>query len=170
MRKLSILLVALACGAVMTSCKNEGGLSAKTKKNIEVNDAIMKAYESGDFSKMGDYIAADAVDHGGENGDVKGLDNIVAEMKRYKQMMPDMKASNQLSVGNDDYVFTRATVSGNMNGVPTTMTSVDVSRFVNGKAVEHWVYMDPAELMKMMAPAPAPATTDGTAKPDSAKK
>ena len=33
-------------------------------KNKEVNTAIMKAYESGDFSKMGDYIATDAIDHG----------------------------------------------------------------------------------------------------------
>lgn len=171
MQKLSVMLVALACGSLMMSCGTEGGMSAKTKKNIEVNNAIMKAYESGDFSKMGDYIAADAVDHGGENGDVTGLDSIVSEMKRYQAMMPDMKSSNVLTVGNDDYVFTRATMSGTMNGKQTTMTSVDVSRFVDGKAVEHWIYMNPSEVMSMMMPPPAPAMpADSSAKMDGTKK
>ena len=100
-----IFLFFLAAGSlVFLSCNNEGGMSAAAKKNKETNDAIMKAYEAGDFSKMGDYIAADAVDHGGETGDIKGLENIVNEMKRYHAMMPDMKAtmSRSLYLGNND--------------------------------------------------------------------
>ena len=158
MRNLSFLF-AIGIAGLLTACNSGGGQSATTKKNLEVNDAISKAYEAGDFSKMGDYIAADAVDHGGETGDVKGLDSIVAEMKRYRAMMPDMKSSNTLSMGNDDYVFTRATVTGTMNGKQVTMTSMDVSRFKDGKAIEHWVYMDPKEMMAMMQdmqPPPAP--------------
>ncbi len=155
MRKLSFLL-AIGIAGLLTACNNGGGQSATTKKNIEVSNAISKAYEAGDFSKMGDYIAADAVDHGGETGDIKGLENIVAEMKRYRAMMPDMKSSNTVSLGNDDYVFTRATVTGTMNGKQINMTSIDVSRFKDGKAVEHWVYMDPKEMMEMMQDMPPP--------------
>lgn len=163
MRKLSFLL-AIGIAGLLTACNNnEGGLSATAKKNIAINDSISKAFETGDFSKMGDYIAADAVDHGGENGDVKGLDNIVAEFKRYRAMMPDMKSSNSLSLANDEYVFTRATVTGTMNGKQTTMTSVDVARFKDGKAVEHWVYMDPKEMMAMMPPPPTPVNPADTA-------
>ena len=66
MKKLFACL--LAAGTVSFFSCNSGGESATAKKNKEVNDAIMKAYEAGDFSKMGDYIAADAVDHGGETG------------------------------------------------------------------------------------------------------
>lgn len=165
MRKLSFLL-AIGIAGLLTACNNGGGQSATTKKNIEVSNAISKAYEAGDFSKMGDYIAADAVDHGGETGDIKGLENIVAEMKRYRAMMPDMKSSNTVSLGNDDYVFTRATVTGTMNGKQINMTSIDVSRFKDGKAVEHWVYMDPKEMMEMMQdmpPPPAPVNPADTA-------
>ena len=36
----------------------------------------------------------------------------------------------------------------------TNMTSMDVTKFKDGKAIEHWVYMDPNELIKMMAPPP----------------
>ena len=77
-----IFLFFLAAGSlVFLSCNIEGGMSAAAKKNKETNDAIMKAYEAGDFSKMGDYIAADAVDHGGETGDIKGLENSGKEKK-----------------------------------------------------------------------------------------
>ena len=154
-----ILLVCLAAGSIFfVSCNSGGGMSATAKKNLEVNDAIMKAYEAGDFTKMGDYIAADAVDHGGETGDIKGLDNIVSEMKRYRTMMPNMKVEMTRSLADDEYVYTWGKMTGTMNGKTVTMSSVDVSKFKDGKAVEHWVYMDPKEMMQMMPPAPAPAT------------
>ncbi|HEX7902592.1 MAG TPA: ester cyclase [Chitinophagaceae bacterium] len=162
MRNLFILLF-IAVGSICISCNSGGGMSATAKKNLEINDAIMKAYEAGDFSKMGDYIAADAVDHGGENGDIKGLENIISEMKKYRATMPDMKATTVKEMADDEYVFAWATVSGTMQGKPTTMSSVDVSKFKDGKAVEHWVFMNPSELMQMMPQAgmpAAPVTTD----------
>lgn len=141
----------LAAGTLfLFSCSSGGGMSATAKKNKEVNAAIMKAYESGDFSKMGDYIATDAVDHGGENGDVKGLENIVNEMKRYKTMVTDMKSTVIHEMADDEYVMTWATMSGKMNGTEMSMSSVDVSKFKDGKAVEHWVFMNPMDMMKMM--------------------
>lgn len=148
MKSLFFLVTATAI-CLFASC-NSGGMSVTTKKNMEVNDAIMKAYEAGNFSKMSDYIEADAVDHGGENGDIKGLDSIVANMKRYHAMAPDMKSVITKTFADDEYVFTWSKTSGTMNGKKTEMTGVDVSKFKNGKAVEHWVYMDPNEMMKMM--------------------
>ena len=139
-----------AASLISFSCKNEGGMSATAKKNLEVNDAIMKAYEAGDFSKMGDYIAADAVDHGGEMGDVKGLDSIIAEMKRYRGMVTDMKYISKKELADDEYVFTWATMECKMEGKPMKMSAIDVSKFKDGKAVEHWVYMDPKEMAQMM--------------------
>jgi predicted ester cyclase len=151
-------LLFIAVSSVFISCSS-GGMSAKAKKNMEVNDAIMKAYEAGDFSKMGEYMAADAVDHGGEKGDVKGLDSIVAEMKRYRAMMPDMKSEVIKEVADDEYVFAWAKFSGTMNGTMMNMKSVDVTKFKDGKAVEHWVFMDPADMMKMMPPPLMPMDT-----------
>jgi len=52
-----------------------------------------------------------------------------------------------------------------MNGKQTDMTSVDVTKFKDGKATEHWVYSDPNEMMKMMQSMPpmtAPAPADTT--------
>lgn len=161
-----LTIVTLAAGSLCMSCNN-GGMSATAKKNMEVNEAITKAYESGDFSKMSDYIAADAVDHGGQNGDVKGFDSIVAEMKRYHAMSPDMKSTNIKVMADDEYVITWSKSSGTMNGAKTEMTGIDVAKFKDGKAVEHWIYMDPLELAKMMQqPAAPPATDQMMMKPD----
>lgn len=154
----------------LLSCSSGGGMSATAKKNKEVNSAIMKAYETGDFSKMSEYIAADAVDHGGEKGDVKGLENIVSEMKRYKSMVTDMKSTIIREMADDEYVMTWATMSAKMNGTEMSMSSVDVSRFKDGKAVEHWVFMNPMDMMKMM-PQPVPGMDESANPPaDSTKK
>jgi hypothetical protein len=36
--------------------------------------------------------------------------------------------------------------------VPIDFHSLEVSKFKDGKAVEHWSYMQPKEMMAMMAP------------------
>ncbi|MBK8610081.1 MAG: ester cyclase [Chitinophagaceae bacterium] len=155
MRNLLFLLL-FAAGSICVSC-NSGGMSATAKKNMEINDAIVKGYGSGNFDKMGDYIAADGIDHGGEHGDLVGLDSIVANMKRYQAMMPDMKSTTTKVFADDEYVFTWSTSEGTMGGQKIKMTGVDVTKFKDGKAVEHWVYMDPNDMAKMMPPPPPPA-------------
>ena len=175
--KSTILILVMAVSVMFSSCNQSGGPSETAKKNIEVNKSIMKAYEAGEFDKMKDYIAADAIDHGGENGDVKGLDAIVAQMKVYRASMPDMKSETLREIGDDEYVFTWARVNGTMGGKMTTMTSLDVTKFKDAKAIEHWVYMDPNEMMKMMMssmpkeiPISDTVKTGMAASPDTTKK
>lgn len=156
-------------GVLFISCKNESGLSATAQKNKEVNDAIMKAYEAGDFSKMGDYISADAVDHSGEMGDIKGLDSIVSEMKRYREMVTDMKTNTIQEIATDDFVYTWADGTYTMQGQPTSMSSMDITKFKDGKAIEHWVYMDPKDVVKMMQ-MQMPTDTAAVVKMDTLQK
>lgn len=159
MKKLIFLSAIIVC-CLFVACKSEsGGMSETAKKNIAANDSITKAYERGDFSKMSEWIAADAVDHAGEEGDIVGLENIVAEMKKWKEMMPDMKSTMSRSMADDEYVFTWSKSSGTMNGQKIEMTGMDVAKFKDGKAVEHWMYMDPKEMMKMMQMSVADTST-----------
>jgi len=158
MKKLFFILAVVILN-ILIACNSEaGGISATAKKNKEVNTAIMKAYEAGDFSKMGDYITADAVDHGGDMGDIKGLDSIVAAMKRYHDQTENVKTEVIREMADDEYVITWAKVSGTPKtdgmgmkaGQKMEMTSVDVAKFKDGKAVEHWIYMDPKDMMGVM--------------------
>jgi hypothetical protein len=46
---------------------------------------------------------------------------------------------------------------------PYDMNGIEVVRFKDGKAVEHWAFMDARDMMKMMPqqmPASAPTSTD----------
>lgn len=148
MRQLLFILI-VAAGSMFISC-NEGGMSATAKKNLEVNDAITKAFEAGDFAKVAEYISEDAIDHAGPTGEVKGRDSIIAAMKGYLAMMPDMKSVTIKSMADDEHVITWATMEGTMNGQKLKMTTVDIAKFKDGKAVEHWMYMDPKDAMMMM--------------------
>jgi ketosteroid isomerase-like protein len=105
MRKLSFIpAIALLCFFI--SCNDhKGGLSPAAQKNLEAHHAIAKMFETKDFSKIGDYIAADAVDHAGEHGDVKGLDSIKAQFEKWSASADDAKAESIKDLADDEYVM-----------------------------------------------------------------
>ena len=113
-----------------------------------------------DYSKAGDYIAADAVDHAGMQGDVKGLDNIKANFSQMSTMMGNFKNETVRELADDEYVFQwlKETATAKTDGMgmkagqTSTMNAIEVSRFSNGKIVEHWSFVNMADAMKMMGP------------------
>ncbi len=148
----------ILCFAI--SCNNDkkgGGMSDKAKKNLDGNAAINKAVESGDLSKLGDYIADDAVDHS-DQGDVKGLAAIKEELAKYSQQAENMKAETIKEFADDDNVIAWYNYSGTMKidqmgmkkGDSYKMMGVEVSKWKDGKATEHWTFMLPADMAKMM--------------------
>jgi predicted ester cyclase len=80
----------------------------------------------------------------------------------------DLKFEVVKELADSDYVFQWVRMTGTATttemGVPVgskfSVATVDVSKFKNGKATEHWEFMQPADIMKTMAamapPVPAP--------------
>ena len=155
-----IFVLALGCFCISCTSKPQGGLSAKAQKNLDANDSINHCFETGDFSKLGDYIAADAVDHGGEHGDIKGIDSLKAEFERYTASVSNQKSEIIKALADDDYVMSwthftgtyKTDGPGHKAGDSYDMKMMDVSKFKDGKGTEHWIFMDPADMMKMMGP------------------
>src|SRR3984957_5372032 len=172
----SIVTAALVCADIFSfgSCTSASNapvaqaVDSAALKNLAANSAIDRAIESGDVSNLGDYIATDAVDHSGEHGDVIGLDSIKAELAPlHKLAANDLKFEVVKELADSDYVFQWVRMTGTATstdmGVPVgskfSVASMNVSRFKNGKATEHWEFMQPADMMKMMAaPQPTPPT------------
>lgn len=167
------LLFILSAGSFLffTSCndkKDTGGITVKAKKNLDANEAIMKMFETSDWSKIGDYIATDAVDHAGPKGDIKGLDSLKAYFTNMGKMMTNMKNDIIKTLADDEYVMTwvkgSATAKedipewGMKAGQSHTSNSVEVSKFIEGKVVEHWSFVDANEMMQMMSGGQPPAT------------
>jgi predicted SnoaL-like aldol condensation-catalyzing enzyme len=167
----------LAFSACMTlfliSCSsgNKGGMSDTAKKNLATAQAIDKMFETQDYSKIGDYIAKDAVDHAGDSKGqpVRGLDSIKANFASTGAMMKDFKSEVVKELADDDYVFQwmketytmKIDAMGMKAGSTNTTNAIEASKFKDGKVTEHWSFIDWNDMMKMM-PQPAPGGTDAT--------
>ena len=131
-------------------------ISAKAQKNLDAMHVVDKAFQTGDVSGIDSVVAADFVDHtdkGTANRDsLKAMIKMTATDKT-------MKMETVKEVADDDYVFAMMHMSGTGDGVmmpagPYDMHSVEVVKFKDGKAVEHWGYMEMGEVSKMMASMP----------------
>lgn len=158
-----ILCLLLSCGA---SKQVTGGMSDKARKNLDNTIAIAKMFETGDFSKAGDYIAADAVDHAGPMGDVKGLDSMMAMFKQFSTMASDTKNEIVKEIADDEYSMIwlkqhwTAKVDEPMMGMKAgqraNMQSIEVARHgADGKITEHWSFISANDVMKWMMNPPA---------------
>lgn len=137
-------------------------MSATATKNLEAMRGITKCFDTKDFSKLGDYIAEDGIDHSGEQGYIKGLANMKAEFEKMVAAYENSKTEVIKELADDDYVMTWQRYTGTMKtdqmGLKTgdkfDMTVIEVGKFKDGKAVEHWSFMQPADMMKMMGGMP----------------
>jgi predicted ester cyclase len=165
MKKLLFMPLALLV-IFCISCNNDpGGLSATAKKNLDANHAIQKAFDTKDFSKIGDHIAEDGIDHAGQQGDVKGVANIKAEFEKMAAMSENDKTEIIKELADDEYVMSWSHYTGTAKvagmglkpGDKIDMNGIELTKFKDGKAVEHWSFVQPNDMMKMMGTPPPPA-------------
>ena len=164
------------------SCNSNtaGGGNTQAEKNMEAVKAVNRAIESGDMSKVDQYIAADGVDHGGgDHGeDIKGLDSIKAHLGRWHDEYQGLKLEEVQQAANGDYVFTLSRFQGT-NTVPSMgapaghhfdMKSVEVVKFNSeGKATDHWGYVSMADAMMLMGGGNMEMAPGGGSKMDTTK-
>ena len=166
MKKL-ISLFGLTC-IFLAGCNDQSsGPSATAQKNLDATKNIRQAIAGKDMAKLGDYIAVDCIDHSGDHGDLKGLDSIKAQIQVWRAMA-DEKTDIIKELADDDYVMSwqhhtgkyLTTGYGHKPGDVFDLQEMEVIRFKDGKAIEHWSMMPPADVMKMMATTAAPVTMD----------
>jgi predicted ester cyclase len=176
---LTMAAIALICYCTSCTSKPEGGLSATAQKNLDAMHAINHCIETGDYSKIGDYIATDAIDHSGENGEVKGLDSIKAVLAKEMGSIDGMKTEYIKELADDDYVMSwehstgtvKTPTMGMKAGDKFDMKALEVVKFKDGKATDHWSMMEPGDMMKMMSNmAPAMSMPPMAADPSKMKK
>lgn len=152
---------------IFIGCTNsETRVSSQGQKNIDASNIINKAIQTGDVSTLDKVIAADAVDHAGMTGDIKGLDSIKAVLEKIHNWA-DMKMEVIKELADDEYVFQWIRFKGTAKtadmGLPVgstfDLTAIEVGKFKDGKVVEHWEFMQPSDMMKMMNQQPAQGAT-----------
>lgn len=166
MKKLLLALTAglfsllISCNSKTSNSSSSNSDSSMEGKNKMANEEIYKGIETGDPSKFS-IIADDAVDHGDPRHEMKGdsIRKFLADMHNH---INDLKIDIISEAADGDYVFTLSRMTGTTKdstmGMPAGMKmdskSVDVVKFKDGKAVEHWAYMDPKDMMQMQMGMP----------------
>ncbi len=143
------------------------GPSAAVQRNLDTDKGIRDAIASKDLGKLDSYIAPDCIDHAGEHGDIKGLDSIKAQIQAWRAMA-DEKTEVIRELADEEYTMAwqrdrgkyTTTGYGHKAGDTFDLQAIEMVRYQDGKAVEHWTLMAPADVMKMMATTAAPATMD----------
>ena len=170
-----IFFAALAMCFICASCDNNGNAdkgNGMKEKNIASSDAITKAFETGDVSKIDSVVAPDFLDHT-DQGDKKGPDSLKSAVAMMRNMFKDMKAEKVKELADDEYVFTWMHYSGTSEGAmgmhkgPFSMNAVEVAKFKGGKAIEHWGFANAQDMMKLMGEHENMG--NDMSKPDSAK-
>ena len=117
-----------------------------------------------DLSVLDEVIAADAVDHAAPPGMPQTRESAKQFLGMLLAAFPDFRYAVEFTVAEGDRVAQRLTGSGTMQGeflgmAPTgkhaTWTETHVSRFANGKLVEHWASIDQTGMMQQLGLIPA---------------
>ena len=145
----------ISCNNGTTAGSAETSTNSQTQKNLEANRTVIKAFETGDVSGLDSVISADYVDHT-DQGDKKGVDSLKSMVNFVHTNFKDMKMETVKELADDDHVFSWMHYSGNSEGAmgmpkgPYDWNMIEATKFRDGKAVEHWTFLDMREMPKMM--------------------
>ena len=154
MKKLFLTIAGIIFCVLVSSAQN----NAQAVRNNEHTLMVYRAMETGDVSKLDKIIDKNIIDHAGPHGDMKGLDAAKMMFKEMHNHISNLKMQSLANATGGDYHFNLVRMTGTTNSeymgmpanTPIDMTSVNVVKMKNDKAVEHWNYSDPQEMMKMM--------------------
>lgn len=152
-----ILFACVSCGDDKTA--GETKENSMAEKNLAASHVVNKAFETGNVSGLDSVIADNFLDHT-DQGDKIGVDSLKAMVNWIHGNMKDMKMELVNEVADNDYVYSWMRYTGTSDGTmgmpagPYDMHVIELSKFKDGKAVEHWAFLDMRDMMKMMPQAP----------------
>ena len=137
----------------------------------EQNKAIMRriydeVFNAGNLAVVDEIVATDVIEH---EGDAQGSEGLKQTVTMFRTAFPDLQFSVDDMIAEGDKVASRimmrGTHKGEFMGIPATgktvaIEGIDIIRFANGKAVEHWGVFDNAAMMEQLGVAP-PVSVSG---------
>lgn len=151
--------IMIAACEVILACSNKTSNSSSgttaAQQNLEAVHNISKAFETGDTSLINKSVATYFIDHK-DYGDVKGIDSLKTFVLASHEHIKDLKMEIIKELADDEYVMSWIQFRGTGDGQGNTMQGdfnvrgMVITRFKNGKAVEHWEAMDMRDVSMMM--------------------
>lgn len=126
-----------------------------------------EVFNQGNFDVADELIGANVLEHQLQPGvapDAAGPELVKQIARFYRSAFPDLQIAIEDLIAEEDRVAARVTISGThqgeMMGIPPTgkrvqVSSIDIIRFEDGKAAEHWGETDVMAMMQQLGVVPA---------------
>jgi predicted SnoaL-like aldol condensation-catalyzing enzyme len=154
-----LFCICTSCNDAKTDTANNNGNDTEEQKNLAASQTITKAFQTGDVSGIDSVVADDFLDHT-DRGDFKGRDSLKSMVNFVHANFKDMKTETVREVTDGDYVWSWMRYTGTSDGSmgmpkgPYDMQVVELGKYKNGKAIEHWSFMEMQDMMAMMPQQP----------------
>lgn len=179
------IIITIAAFAALTACMppNKTG-----KDTISQNEEMMRKFNEEVINKhnanmVDSLVAPDYVDHEADPGFPPNRAGLKKAMDEMIKGFPDITCKINRMVADSNTVWieytTTGTNTGTMMGMPATgkkinIDGVEIVRYKDGKAVEHWGYAEDIKMMQQLGMMPAMTggmdSTKAKMPADSAKK
>jgi steroid delta-isomerase-like uncharacterized protein len=145
-----------------------------TEENKAIaNRLVEEVINKGNFAWAEEHFASDFVDHAAPPGVPPTIEGLKTFLTAFRAAFPDLRYTVDDVIAEGDRVVQLNTASGTMKGdfqgMPAsgkraTWTEVHISRFANGKIVEHWGVVDQLGMLQQLGFAEAPGQPAGVAR------
>ena len=124
----------------------------------------------GNIGLIDELLAPGFVDHQAAPGVPPDREGVKVFMTMFRAAFPDLRYTLEDSVAEGDRVVVRVTARGTMkgefagmppSGKTATWEEVHITRYANGKAVEHWGIIDQLGMLQQLGFAQAPGQPAG---------
>ena len=133
----------------------------------EINSAALgkfaEAVNTGNFALFDEVVASDCIDHDPAPGQVPGPEGYRMFFTQMRTAFPDLSASPETVVADDESIAFAYTLTGTHNGpllgIPPTgkkvkIRGLQISKFKDGKMVERWGSSDELGLLSQLGVGP----------------
>ncbi len=160
--------IAAICAAVALCALSLGFTSTgdEEKNTAAVQRFYDEVMGKGNMKVIDELIADNYVEHYVPTPDTpKNKAGLAQMMSMFRTAFPDLQVTVEDIIAKGDkvwaYTTMRGTNKGEFMGMPATgkkieVKGVDIVRFANGKAVEHWGLNDDLTMMQQLGMIPAP--------------
>jgi steroid delta-isomerase-like uncharacterized protein len=135
------------------------------------NEALARRFytefNAHNFDALGEFVAADVVDHTGAPDMVPGLEGMKKELQGFATAFTDMKIANDLVLVSGDHVTVISTAKGTNDGMlmnmpatnkPVEFKAIDVWLVQDGKLAEVWHVEQLLQMMTQLGAMKPPAS------------
>ncbi len=161
------IITTIAIAAAFSACMPPGNKNVTDDRATKNMEMMRKFYEEvinrHNTAMVDSLVASDYVEHCVDPGYTPDRNGLKKGWEDFVKGYPDLNCKINFMIADSNSVTTQYTFtgtnSGSVMGMPATnkkinVDGVDIVRFKNGKATEHWGYMDEMKMMTQLGMMP----------------